>query len=755
MSTTTEVISISGMHCVACALNIERALSDMRGVHTARVNYAAGRATVEFDPGLVTITQIEQAIRTTGYTVVKAGPAGIVRAELNSIDEEITGLWRRLVIAGVCAVPLMYLSMAPHMGLYLPRISHALMALIQCILSTPIMLAGEIFFVRGIVRPIQRLGFSARSIRAAFNAVTMDTLIAIGTGTAYLYSIFLSVQLWFGAGGIFLGTDLYFETAGMLITIMLLGSWLNARAKRKTSDAIRKLMALVPPTARVIRDGREQQIPVGGLIVGDRVLIRPGERLPVDGIVAEGTSSIDESMATGESIPVDKRPGNTVVGGSVNFNGSFIYIANKVGADTFLAQVVRLVEDAQNSRAPVQDIADMVSRYFVLFVIAAAVLAAVAWLVAGQTIFFALTVFISVVMIACPCALGLATPTAVIVGTGAAARRGILIRDFAALQNLARADTFVFDKTGTVTRGKAEVTDMVIAQQYQERDMLTWAASVENLSEHILGRAIVKYAAARDVMPGPVTSFHRFEGAGVAGTVGDARVFIGKKEFMHDKNIPVDPMLDARAEQLTAAGKTVLWVSHAGTMAGVLGLADAVKPTAASAVARLKERGAQVLMLSGDTPATTQAVGKQVGIDKVAAELSSQEKALKIAELKLQGHIVCMVGDGINDSPALASADVGIAVGSGTDVSIEAADIVLIHSDLADIDMAVTISERVMRTIRQNLFWAFAYNVAGMLIAAGVLYPATGFLLNPILAGAAMAFSSVSVVANSLRIRRF
>lgn len=755
MTTRTETISIAGMHCVACALNIDRILQSKNGVVSAQVNYAAGRAVVAYDSEVITRKEVEQIISDAGYTVVKSGPAGLAQSEQETEDQETAGLQKRLMIASVCAVPLAYVAMGHHLGLPLPAVSPAGFALIQFLLATPVMITGALFFKRGIGGPLAHIGWKINNIQSLFSAVNMDTLVAVGTGTAYLYSVWMSLVLWFGGSSVAGDDTLYYETAGVLITFILLGNWLTVRAKGRTAEAIRKLMALVPPTARVLRDGVEQEIPIAAVVAGDRIVIRPGERLPVDGVIIEGTSSIDESMVTGESIPVDKQSGSSVIAGTINASGAFVFVAQKVGADTVLAQVVRLVEQAQSSRAPVQDLADTVSRYFVPFVIGTAVIAGGVWLAAGQTPSFALSVFIAVLMIACPCALGLATPTAVIVGTGTAARHGVLVKDFAALQNLARADTFVFDKTGTVTRGKPAVTAIAVAERLSEKELLSWASAVENLSEHVLAKVVVAYAAGIGVIAGGVTDFRAFEGFGVAGTVAGVRVFVGKKDFMQRNTISMDAGVEVRAQEYAAAGNTLMWVGVAGAVVGVIAVADTVKPSAAAAIAYLKRRRAQVIMLTGDTLVTAVAVGGQVGIETVYAELLPQDKARMINDLQKQGAVVCMVGDGINDAPALVSAQVGIAVGSGTDISMEAADVVLMQNDLSLIMSAVQLSDLVMRTIKQNLFWAFGYNIAGMAVAAGLLYPSTGFLLNPMIAGAAMALSSVSVVANSLRIRQY
>ncbi|MGA2089971.1 MAG: heavy metal translocating P-type ATPase [Endomicrobiales bacterium] len=748
-----ETISVSGMHCSACALNIERALSSHQGIVRALVSYASGKAIVEFDEQVITLDKIEQIISETGYGVVKAEAVGLAHAEHQQQQDEIANLKKRLLVAGACIVPLIYIAMGRGTGLYAFEMSPSMIAFIEFLLCTFIMIAGALFFRRGIGGPLMHIGWDMHHLHEIFSAVTMDTLVAIGSGSAYVYSLWESLSLWFG--GQQSGERLYYETAGVLITFILLGNWLSVRAKQKTSEAITKLMTLVPPTARVIRQGIEQEIPVSTIIAGDRIVIRPGERVPVDGSIVEGTSSIDQSMVTGESVPVDKGPGQSVIGGTINTSGSFVFTAQKVGADTFLARMVRLVEQAQQSRAPVQNLTDTISRYFVPFVIVLAVISAVIWLMVGQSHSFALSIFIAVIMIACPCALGLATPTAVIVGTGTAARHGILVKDFAALENLAKADTFVFDKTGTITSGKPEVTSVIVSETTSEPEFLAWVAAVENLSEHMLAKTIVKYAAGKGVAAGPATGFHAVEGFGVAAMVQDVRILVGKKDFMTNNNISVDPVIEQRARKHAVAGSTLVWVSSGDTIAGFIALADIVKPSASEAISFLKGHRAHVVMLTGDSLIVARAVGDQIGIDTVHAELLPTDKANMIDELKNQGAVVCMVGDGINDALALVSAHVGVAIGSGTDVSLEAADIVLVHSDLASIISAVKISERVMRTVKQNLFWAFCYNVIGMVVATGVLYRSTGFLLNPMIAGAAMALSSLSVVSNSLLIRRF
>jgi Cu+-exporting ATPase len=582
----------------------------------------------------------------------------------------------------------------------------------------------------------------------------MATLVSIGTNAAYLFSV--AVTLWprafHGAGAM-----TYFETSAVVITLVVLGRWLEARARGRTSEAIRHLLALAPRTARVIREGRELDLPAAEVRAGDLVRIRPGERIPVDGVVVDGASTVDESMLTGESLPADKALDSPVAAGTVNRTGSFVFRATRVGADTTLARIIRLVEEAQGSRAPIQRLADRVAAVFVPIVLVVAGLTFAGWLLLGPEprLAMALTTAVSVLVIACPCAMGLATPTAIMVATGRGAEHGVLIKSAAALELLHRADTAVFDKTGTLTRGRPELTDVVPAAGVAPEDALALAAAVEQGSEHPLGEAIVRAAKERGLALPPVSEFTTVPGQGVDALAADGRVLLGNRVLMQARGIPVEAALAERVDALQAEGKTVVYLAFAGRVLALLAAADVLKPEATKTVAQLKALGLDVVMLTGDHRRTAEAIARQASIDRVFAEVLPEGKATVIATLRAQGRVVAMVGDGINDAPALAGADVGIAMGSGTDVAIDAADVTLMRADLQGVVAALALSRRTIRIIRENLVWAFGYNVVLIPVAAGALYPLWGVLLSPILAGAAMALSSVSVVTNSLRLRRW
>jgi Cu+-exporting ATPase len=615
------------------------------------------------------------------------------------------------------------------------------LALIQFLLTTPILVINSHFYSKGILA------------LAKTKTATMDTLVAVGTGAAWIYSLAITLAIWAGRPG-YGSHDLYYETAGILITFILLGKWLEAIAKGKTSEAIKTLMGLQPRTAVVFREGTELEIVIEEVRVGDVILVKPGQKIPVDGTVLEGHSSVDESMLTGESIPVEKSAGDGVTGATINKTGSFRFTATRIGKDTALAQIIRLVEEAQGSKAPIQALADLVASWFVPVVILLAVAAFAVWLLAGQSFVFALTIFIAVLIIACPCALGLATPTAVMVGTGIAAKNGILIKSAESLQTAHQVQAVVFDKTGTLTKGEPELTDVITFDGGAENDLLGPAAALEKNSEHPLGEAIVRGAEARGLEIGIVNHFKSVTGKGVRGMVDGREVILGNRLLMEEIGFDVGAAEETLVS-LESQGKTAVFVALEGQLAGAIGVADTLKEHSKSAVEALKNIGISVAMITGDNRRTGEAIGRQLGIDRVLAEVLPGDKAAEVKKLQDEGLRVAMVGDGINDAPALTQADIGIAIGTGTDVAIEAGDIVLIRDDLRDVVMAMDLSRYAMGKIRQNLFWAFIYNSLGIPVAAGVLYPFTGFLLNPMIAGAAMAFSSVSVVSNSLLMRRY
>jgi len=739
-------IPVAGMTCTACAAAIERSLKKLPGVEIASVNFATEKATVKYDPAAVRISEIKGAIKKAGYeplameAVSEAGHDAHKAAK----EHEIRVMWTKFVVSAAFSLPLLYIAMGHMLGWPLPAALHPMdyplrFALIQIALVIPVIAVGYRFYVVGV-----------RSL--LHGAPNMDSLIAMGTSAAVLYSLFSVFRIANGNFGAV--EELYFETAGIIITLILLGKSLEAVSKGRTSDSIKKLMGLKPKTATVVQDGKELSIPIDEVEAGDILLVRPGERVPVDGIVLSGVSAVDESMLTGESMPVDKGPGSAVTGGTINKNGALTFRAEKVGADMALSRIIKLVEDAQGSKAPIAKLADVVSGIFVPVVFGIALASAGAWLLAGHTAIFALTIFVAVLTIACPCALGLATPTAIMVGTGKGAELGVLIKSGEALETAHKVQVVVFDKTGTITEGKPELTDIIPATGVAEEALLSLAAAAEKVSEHPLGEAIVKAAEVRGlVLPKPA-SFEALPGRGIIADI-DGKVFsLGNARLMTERGIDAGA-LAAKATSLAAAGKTPMYAALDRTLLGLIAVADVVKPHSAAAIARLHAMGIETVMITGDSLPTAQAIAREVGIDRVLAEVLPGDKAGEVKKLQAEGKKVAMVGDGINDAPALAQSDVGIAIGSGTDVAIESADIVLMRSDLLDVPTALLLSRQVIRNIRQNLFWAFGYNVLGIPVAAGILYAFGGPLLSPIIAAAAMSMSSVSVLSNALRLRHF
>lgn len=735
-----SVIGITGLHCASCVRRVEEALAAVPGVSSARADLLARRVSVEYDPGVATAGALERAIESAGYGVLGADVGGMEGAEERERLRETGDLRVRFILSAGFAVPLLAVSMGPMAGFRLPLFIAPHGALIQFLLCAPIVGAGLPLFHRGLAAVL-------RTGRA-----TMDTLVALGAGAAFLFSIAASLRT-ASPGAARGGGHLYYETAGMLIAFILLGRWLEATARGRTSSALRALIGRESRTAIVVRGGVETAVSVEEVVPGDVVVVKPGEKVPVDGRVRSGESAIDESMVTGEPMPVSKRPGDEVTGGTINGTGSFTFEATRTGGDTFLARVVALVREAQSSRAPVQDLADSVAAYFVPAVLAAALVSFAVWLAAGQSIGFALTVAVAVLVVACPCALGLATPTAVVVSVGMAASRGILVKNAAALQAAARVDTVVFDKTGTLTAGKPVVAGVTPLGGRGTPEVLRLAAIAEKRSEHPLGAAIVAAARARGIEAPDPESFVSFGGGGVEASHGGKMLLVGNAAFARGRGIDIA----AEEEDLAAReaeGKTAVLLVEEGAAAGIIAVVDAVKERSAGAVAALKAAGKEVAMITGDNARTAGAIARVVGIDRVLAGVLPADKAVEIRKLRGAGRTVAMVGDGVNDAPALAAADLGIALGSGTDVAREAGDIVLVRDDPGDVAFALGLGRLVMRKIRQNLFAAVMYNLASIPVAAGVLYPFTGILLHPALAAAAMAASSVSVVANSLSMRR-
>ncbi|MCE1195238.1 heavy metal translocating P-type ATPase [bacterium] len=738
-------IPVGGMTCASCAAAIERAIRKLPGTASVSVNLATEKALVSYDPSLLRLSEIKQAITKAGYTplAIEAGAAAVDEHKAAK-EREIRVLWTKFIVSAVFSVPLLYIAMGAMLGWPLPAAINAMnyplrYALLEIFLVIPVIAAGYRFYV---------VGFKAILHRSP----NMDSLIAMGTSAAVLYSVYSVFGI---AGGDFRAVEsLYFETAGVIITLILLGKSLEAVTKGRTSESIKKLMGLQPKTATIVQNGAEVEIPIGEVEEGDIIRVRPGEKIPVDGEVVGGRTAVDESMLTGESMPVEKEVGDKVIGASINKNGSITFRATKVGADTVLSRIIKLVEDAQGSKAPIAQMADIVSGYFVPVVFVIAVAAAVLWLLLGHSVVFALTVFVAVLTIACPCALGLATPTAIMVGTGKGAEHGVLIKSGAALETAHGINTIVFDKTGTITKGSPEVTDIEPAEGFRAEEILSLAASAEKGSEHPLGEAIVRAAEAKGAALLEAENFSAVPGYGIEATAAGRRVLLGNAKHMAANGIDLGAAAGL-ADRLAGEGKTPMYLAVDGWYAGIVAVADVVKESSAKAIAALHGMGIQVAMITGDSKRTAAAIAAQVGIDRVLAEVLPQDKALEVKQLQSEGRKVAMVGDGINDAPALAQADIGIAIGSGTDVAMESADIVLMRSDLMDVPTAIKLSKNVMRNIKQNLFWAFGYNVLGIPVAAGLLYAFGGPLLNPIIAAAAMSMSSVSVLTNALRLKRF
>jgi Cu+-exporting ATPase len=814
-------IPIGGMTCAACSARVEKAIGKLEGIESASVNLATEKATVAYNPQVLRVSAIKEAIEKAGYQALEISKDRAADEDKLRKEKAIRILKIKFIVAVSLALPLLYIAMAPMITLFnlpfpralAPMNFPFLYALAELALVIPIMAAGYRFYTSGFRNLLHR-------------SPNMDSLIAVGTSAAFIYSLFNVRQIYLG--NFRAVDDLYFETAGVFIALILLGKTLEAVSKGRTSEAIKRLMGLAPKTATIIETGpageTEKELPIDEVIPGDIIVVRPGAKIPVDGVVTQGETSIDESMLTGESMPVDKKAGDPVYGATINANGLIRFRAEKVGSDTALAQIIKLVEDAQGSKAPIAQLADIVSGYFVPIVCAIALAAGIAWFAAASAgivsppagksaLEFSLTIFISVLVIACPCALGLATPTAIMVGTGKGAENGILIKGGEALETTHKINIIIFDKTGTLTEGKPRVTDVIIvegachgwqggtsvefAKQTPSVDLtgmsnqqilppfpaaedvlLQIAASAEKGSEHPLGQAIVQDAQNKGMELLSAGSFRAITGRGIEAEIigavmdGDVssqrepkaktrqgcRVLAGNRKLMEERNIPLTG-LEAESDRLAAEGKTPMYVALDGgdgmKLAGIVAVADVLKTSSRAAIENLHKMGIEVAMITGDNKKTAAAIAREAGIDRVLAEVLPQDKATEVKKLQAEGRKVAMVGDGINDAPALAQADIGVAIGSGTDVAMESADIVLMHSDLMDVPTAINLSKRTIRTIKQNLFWAFGYNTLGIPIAAGILYLFGGPLLNPIFAAAAMSMSSVSVLTNALRLKRF
>lgn len=744
-----EVLKISGMTCAACSARIEKVVSKIEGVESVTVNLTTEKLSAYIDEEVADVQKIKAAVERAGFgwSELKEGSQQ-ADEDRQKKEREINLLWKKFIVSAVFSLPLLYISMGSMLSFlsflpipeYLEPMNYPLnFALVQILLTIPVLIAGNRFYVVGF-----------RAIR--MKSPNMDSLIAMGTTAALIYSLYSTWQISQGNMGFVEG--LYFETAGVIITLILLGKSMEAVSKGRTSEAIKKLMGLAPKTATVIKNGKEIEISIDDVEENDIVLVKPGAKIPVDGEITEGFTSVDESMLTGESMPVDKKVGDSVFAATINKNGLIRFRATKVGDNTALAQIIKLIEDAQQSKAPIAQMADIVSGYFVPTVFVIAIASFALWMLSGETLSFSLTIFVSVLVIACPCALGLATPTAIMVGTGKGAENGILIKGGEALETTHKINTIIFDKTGTITEGKPTVTDIITAGTVDSDSLLQITASAEKGSEHPLGDAIVKSAEDKGLELYPIEHFESITGQGINATIQGKQLLIGNIRLMQEMDIAVEAVLKD-ADTLAAQGKTPMYIALDSKLAGIIAVADVVKPGSAKAVKKLMEMGIEVAMITGDNRRTAEAIAKQVGITRVLSEVLPQDKSGEVKKLQQEGRRVAMVGDGINDAPALVQSDIGIAIGSGTDVAMESADIVLMHSDLMDVVTAIQLSKSTIRNIKQNLFWAFAYNVAGIPLAAGVLHIFGGPLLNPIFAAAAMSLSSVSVLSNALRLRRF
>jgi Cu+-exporting ATPase len=739
VATASADLAVEGIHCASCVMRIENALKERRGVVSAAVNLATGRVKVEYLPSVIPLADIKAVISGVGYTILDLGGGEDKDVERRLREKEYGDLRRGFVIAAVLS-SLVFLG---SMTMVFPWVSH--------LLSNPILLWA-------LATPVQ-FWIGSRFYKGAWSAfkhrtADMNTLVAVGTSAAYFYSVVATLfPSWLISGG--LRPDVYFDTSAVIITLILFGRSLEAKAKGRMSAAIRMLAGLQPRTAWVVREGRTEEVPADAVEVGAVVMVKPGERIPLDGIVTRGRSSVDESMITGESMPVSKSEGDEVIGSTMNKAGSFEFRVTRVGNDTALAQIIRLVQDAQGSKAPIQRLADVIAGYFVPVVISLALLTFILWFDFGPSprLTFSLLNFVAVMIIACPCALGLATPTAVMVGTEKGAQRGILIKGGESLESAHKLDTVVFDKTGTLTKGEPRVTDIFTLPGFERLEVLRYAASAELASEHPLGEALVRKLKEENIPLAAAESFSVVEGRGIEAVIDHTKVAVGNPALMAGIGISVEG-LEAAAREFSLDAKTPVFLGLDGRPAAVFAVADELKDHSAEAVAELKAIGLEVVMLTGDNRRTAEAVARKAGIARVVSELLPGDKVLEIKKLQSEGRRVAMVGDGINDAPSLAQADIGIAIGTGTDIAMEASDITLIRGDLRGVAEAVELSRRTIRTIKQNLFWAFAYNILGIPIAAGVLYPFFRVLLNPMIASAAMAFSSISVLSNSLRLRR-
>ena len=733
--------TVTGMSCASCANAVEKALNKNNDIN-ASVNFATEKLNIEYDEEKYNFDKIREIVESAGYGLVEDM---IEDKKMELYQEKIKSLKNRLILAIIFVVPLLYISMGYMLGVVLPeflnpKVNPLNFALVQFVLTLPIIYAGRDFFSHGFKNLVRK-------------SPTMDSLIAIGATAAVLYGIYATFRIVTVDPEAHM--DLYYETAGTIITLILFGKLLEAKTKGQTSSAIKKLIGLQPKKAKIIENGAEKEVLIENLKVGDIVIVKPGEKIAVDGRIVEGATSIDESMLTGESLPVSKKVGDKVVGGSINKNGSIRFEATEIGKNTVLSQIIKLVEEAQGSKAPISRMADIVSAYFVPIVIGIAIITGIAWFLSGSGLVTALSFFIAVLVIACPCALGLATPTSIMVGTGKGAENGILIKSGEALETAHKIKTVVFDKTGTITKGKPVLTDLIAYGKYNENELLKIAASVENDSEHPLAEAIVNKAKEKNIEIKPYEKFRAMPGYGIRAIFEGKEVQIGNRKLMENRKINVE-ISQKDYDILSNEGKTPMYISIDNELAGLVAVADVIKETSKEAIEKLKKMGIKTIMLTGDNEKTAKFIAKQVGIDDVISEVLPYQKSQKVKELQEKDEFVAMVGDGINDSPALAQANVGIAIGNGTDVAIESADIVLIRNDLRDVAGAISLSKATITNIKENLFWALFYNVLGIPFAAGIFYAFfNGPKLDPMIAAFAMSFSSVSVLGNALRLKFF
>ena len=745
----TESYHIDGMACAACSSAVERVTRKMDGVQSSDVNLTTNKMVITYDEEKVTESMIVEKVAKAGFQASKIEETGDRKKqeekELEKQEEQLHETRRRVITAICFAVPLLYISMGHMMGMPLPDIispaSHGInFALVQLLLTVVVLICGRKFYVVGLKALVK-------------GNPNMDSLVAIGTGSAFIYSLCMT---WLILQGDHSKThSLYYESAAVVVTLVMLGKYMESRSKGKTSEAIRKLMELAPDTAILYENGVEREVETSSVATGQHLLIKPGSRIPLDGIVVRGNSSVDESMLTGESIPVEKAEGDNLIGGSMNYNGAMEMEVTHIGNDTTLSKIIRMIEDAQGKKAPISKLADQVAGVFVPAVMAIALIAALLWgIFGGQNLSFVLTIFVSVLVIACPCALGLATPTAIMVGTGVGASHGILIKSGEALEISHKVNTVVLDKTGTITEGKPRVTDLMSKGEMGEEELLLLAASCEQMSEHPLGAAIVEAAKEKKLSLMQPEGFQSITGAGILADLNGRKIGIGNVRLVERMGVALDEETEILASKAAEEGKTPMYVIADGKLEGIISVADTIKETSVAAVDHLKELGIQVYMLTGDNKRTAEYIGRQAHIDNVIAEVLPEDKANVVSRLQSEGKTVMMVGDGINDAPALVQADVGTAIGSGSDIALESGDIVLMKSDLEDVYRAIKLSRMTIRNIKQNLFWAFFYNSLGIPVAAGLLYLLGGPLLSPMIGGFAMSLSSVCVVGNALRLRR-